>query len=146
MLRHLQNSVATEKNLSQQHIHVTIRNSVTTEEISFTTNVKNHQSMSQHSKECCNKVEEMEEENYVATKDEERRTEDCRDKEIYVSTEFRAAENDKVCCNKVIMSRHKTLISRHKLNYFSKTLPRHKNIMSRQTPRRNSKNHVVIEN
>ena len=73
--------------------------------ISVTTKVdKNHQSMSQHSKECCNKVEELEEENYVTTKDEEERTEDCHDKEIYVATEFRASKNDKLCCNKFFMS------------------------------------------
>ena len=42
--------------------------------------------MSQHSKECCNKVEELEaknfvvtKENYVATKDENEIIEDCRD-------------------------------------------------------------------
>ena len=86
--------------------------------------------MSQHSKECCNKVEEMEEKNYVATKDEEERTEDCHDKEIYVATKFRAAENDKVCCNKICMSRHKTVMSRHKLDNFSKTFSQHKNILS----------------
>ena len=51
--------------------------------------------MSQYSKECCNKVEELEKEtsvatkeNYVLTKDEEERTEDCRDKEIYVVTDW----------------------------------------------------------
>ena len=87
--------------------------------------------MSQHSKECCNKVEELEEEtfvaikeNYVATKDEENRIEDWCDKEIYVVTEFRAVENDK-CCNKVFMSQQKTLVSRHKLDNFSRTMPRH---------------------
>ena len=60
--------------------------------------------MSQHSKECCNKVEELEEGNYVTTKDEEERTEDFCDKEIYVTTEFRGAKNEKVCCNKVSVS------------------------------------------
>ena len=64
-----------------------------TEEISVATKVeKNHKSMSQHSKEWYNKVEELEEEtsvatkeNYVVTKDENERPEDCRDKEIYVA-------------------------------------------------------------
>ena len=79
--------------------------------------------MSQHIKECCNKVEDMEEKNYVATKDEEERTEDCHDKEIYVATKFRGAENDKVCCNKICMSRHK-------LDNFSKTFSQHNNILS----------------
>ena len=101
--------------------------------------------MSQHSKECCNKVEELEEENYVATKEnyvaakeKDERIEDCHDKEIYVATEFKVAENDKVCCYKVFMLRHK-------LDNFSKTLSRHKNIMSRKTPRRNYKNHIAKE-
>ena len=65
-----------------------MRNSVTIEEISVATKVeKNHHILSQHRKECCNKVEELEEEtfvttkeNYVVTKDEEERTKDCRDK------------------------------------------------------------------
>ena len=35
--------------------------------------------MSQHSKECCNKVEELEAENSVATKDGKEIMEDCRD-------------------------------------------------------------------
>ena len=49
--------------------------------------------MSQHSKECCNKVEELEtkssvttKENYVAIEDEEERTEDFRDNIFYVAT------------------------------------------------------------
>ena len=68
-----------------------MRNSIAIEEISVATKVeKNHQSMSQHSKEGCNKVEELEKETYVMTKDEEERTEDCHDKEIYVAIEFRA--------------------------------------------------------
>ena len=53
----------------------------------------NHKSMSQHRKECCNKVEEMEaeisivtKENYVATEDEENITEDCQDSLFYVAT------------------------------------------------------------
>ena len=48
--------------------------------------------MSQHSKECCNKVEELEANNFVATKenyvmieDEEERTKDCRDSVFYVA-------------------------------------------------------------
>ena len=53
------------------------------------------------------------------------------DKEKYVATEFREEENDKFCCNKVIMLRHKTLMSRHKLDNFSKILSQQKNIMSR---------------
>ena len=65
-----------------------MRNSVATKEISVVTEVeKNHKRMLHHSKECCNKVEELEEEtyvttkeNYVATKDEEERTKDCRDR------------------------------------------------------------------
>ena len=72
---------------------------------------KNHKRMSQHSKGCCNKVEELEEEtffmkkeNYVTTKEEEERTKDCSDKKIYVMTEFRTVENDKSCCNQVFMS------------------------------------------
>ena len=64
-----------------------MRNSVAIEEISVMTKVeKNHQSMLQHIKECCNKVEELEEETSIAAKDEEERTEDCHDKEIYVMT------------------------------------------------------------
>ena len=54
---------------------------------------KNQKSMSQHRKECCNKVEEMEaessvvtKENYVTTKDEDERTEDCHDNIFYVAT------------------------------------------------------------
>ena len=54
---------------------------------------KNHKSLSQHNKECCNKVEELEaensvttKENYAATKDEEERTEDYRDSVFYVVT------------------------------------------------------------
>ena len=65
---------------------------------------KNHKRMSQHSKECCNKVEDLEEETSVATKDEKERTKNCHDKEIYVATEFRTIENDKLCCNKDFMS------------------------------------------
>ena len=49
--------------------------------------------MSQHSKECCNKVEELEaessvakKENYVVIEDEEERTDDCRDNIFYVAT------------------------------------------------------------
>ena len=49
--------------------------------------------MSQHSKECCNKVEELKaekfvtiKENSITTKDEEERTEDCRDNVFYVTT------------------------------------------------------------
>ena len=49
--------------------------------------------MSQHRKECCNKVEEMKvesfiatKENYVATEDLEERTEDCHDSIFYVAT------------------------------------------------------------
>ena len=86
------------------------QDSVATKEISVMTKVeKNHQSMSQHIKECYNKVEELEEEtsvatkeNYVTTKYEDERIEDCLDKEIYVATEFKAAKNDKLCCNKVL--------------------------------------------
>ena len=89
-----------------------MRNSVSTKEIRFATKVeKNHKRMSQYNKECCNKVEELEEEtsvtkkeNYVQTKDEEDKTKDCRNKEIYVATEFRTVKNDKLCCNKVFMS------------------------------------------
>ena len=51
-----------------------MRNSITTKEISVMTKVeKNHKRKLQQSKECCNKVEELEEETYVATKDEEER-------------------------------------------------------------------------
>ena len=49
--------------------------------------------MSQHSKECCNKVEETEaessvvtKENYVVIEDEEERIEDYRDSVFYVAT------------------------------------------------------------
>ena len=72
---------------------------------------KNHKIMLQHRKECCNKVEELEEEtsivtkeNQVTTKDEEDRIEDYHDKEIYLSIEFKTVEDDKLCCNKVFMS------------------------------------------
>ena len=59
-----------------------------TKEIRVVTKVdKNHKRMSQQNKECCNKVEELEEEtsvtteeNYVATKDEEERIEECYDR------------------------------------------------------------------
>ena len=34
----------------------------------------------------------------------EERIEDCRNKEIYVTIEFRTIENDKLFCNKVFMS------------------------------------------
>ena len=53
----------------------------------------------------------MTKENYVATKDEDERTEDCRDKEIYVATEFRAAENDKLCCDKVYVATQDTHVA-----------------------------------
>ena len=72
MLRHLQKTIVTQssvssmqgnktlsrqrKSLSRQHIHAIVRNSVVTKV------EKNHQSLSQHRKECCNKVEELEEE------------------------------------------------------------------------------------
>ena len=73
--------------MSQQQTHAVVRNSVVTKAIIVTTEIeKNHKSMSQHSKECCNKVEELEAENYVATKenyvateDEKEITEDCCD-------------------------------------------------------------------
>ena len=118
-----------------------------TKVIIVTTRVENNnKTMSQHSKECCNKVEELVEEtsiatkeNYVVTKDEEERTEDCRDKEIYVAIEFRLIENDKLCCKKVFLSRHKILISRHKLDNFSRTMSRHYQSLSRPNSRRNPK-------
>ena len=94
-----------KKSLLQQQIHAIVRNSVAKKV------EKNHNIMSQHSKECCNKVEKLEEETSIATRDEEEGTKDCIDKEIYVVTEFRAEENDKLCCRKVFMSRHKTLLS-----------------------------------
>ena len=69
-----------------------MKNSVATKEISVATKVeKNHKRMSQHSKDRCNKVEDLEEETFVAIKDEEKRLEDCRDKEIYVAIEFRCS-------------------------------------------------------
>ena len=93
------------KSLSRQWIYATVRNSVATKEFSVATKVeKNHKRISQHSKECCNKVEELKEETSVATKDEEERIEDCCNKETYVATVFKTAENDKLCCNKVFMS------------------------------------------
>ena len=56
------------KSLSRQQTHAVVRNFVATKEIIIATEIeKNHKSMSQHSKECCNKVEELEAENYVAT-------------------------------------------------------------------------------
>ena len=89
-----------------------MRNFVATKEIIVVTKVeKNHKIMLQHSKECCNKVEELEEEtsvvtkgNYVATKDEEERIKDCRNKENYVVTEFRTTETYKLCRKKFFMS------------------------------------------
>ena len=49
--------------------------------------------MSQHSKKCCKKVEELGAENsittkekYVATKNEDKRIEDCHDSVFYVAT------------------------------------------------------------
>ena len=63
--------VKANKTLLRQQIIATVRNSVVTKV------ENNHKIMSQHSKECCNKVEELEEEtsvvtkeNYVVTKDE----------------------------------------------------------------------------
>ena len=101
--------------MSRQQIHATMRNSVAIEEISVATKVeKNHQSMSQHSKEGCNKVEELEKKTYVVIKDEEETTEDCHDKEIYVATKFRAVENDKLYCNKALS--HNTTHSCHDIN------------------------------
>ena len=58
-----------------------------TKEIIIVTNIeKNHKRMTQHSKECCNKVEELEvkssvliKENYITTKDEDERIKDYRD-------------------------------------------------------------------
>ena len=79
-------------NASQQDFVVTKKTFVTTTdpfycENSVTTKVeKKHKRMSQHSIEYCNKVEELEEETSVTTKDKEERTEDCREKEIYVAT------------------------------------------------------------
>ena len=74
------------KTLSRQQTHASVRNSVTTKEIIIATeNEKNHRSMSQHSKECCNKVEELEAENFVATEDQEEIIEDCHDSVSYVA-------------------------------------------------------------
>ena len=143
-----------------------------TKEIIIATAIeKNHKSMSQHRKECCNKVEELEaensvaiKENYVAIEDEEERTEDCRDSIFYVATfqtyvatwskderqvvtnkfmlrqNSEAVENDKLCCNKVFMSRHKTLMLRQKLDNLSKTMSRHCQIMLRQNSKRKHEN------
>ena len=82
------------KSLSRQQTHAAVRNSVVTKEIIVATEIeKNHKHMSQHSKECCNKVEELKaessiaaKENYVATEDEENITEDCRGNIFYVAT------------------------------------------------------------
>ena len=65
--------------------------------------------------------------------------EDYRDKEMYVVIEFRIGENDKLCCNKVFMWLHKTLMSRHKLDNFRRTMSRHYQILSRPNLRRNPK-------
>ena len=47
----------------------------------------------------------------------------CRDKEIYVSTKFRSTRNEKLCCNKIFcMLRHKTLMSRKRLDNFIRTM------------------------
>ena len=81
------------KSLSRQQTHATVRNSVATKEIIIATEIeKNHKSMSQHNKECCNKVEEFEvensvatKENYVLTEDEKERIEDCRHSLFYVA-------------------------------------------------------------
>ena len=56
----------------------------------------------------------MKEETSVAIKDEEERMEDYCDKEMYVATEFRIRENDKLCCNKVFMWR-----TRHSCHYIN---------------------------
>ena len=82
------------KSLSQQQTHAVVRNYVITKEIIVAIEIeKNHKSMSQNRKECCNKVEELEaknsvttKENYVATEDEEKRTKDCRNSVFYVVT------------------------------------------------------------
>ena len=116
-----------------------MRNSIAKKEISVSIKVeKSHKRMLQHSKEFCNKVEELEKETSISTKDEEKITEDYRGKKIYVVIEFRAAKNDK-CCNKIFMSRHKTLMSRHKLDNFSRTMSGHYQSLSRHNPRRNPK-------
>ena len=66
-------------------------------------------------------------------------------KEKYVAKEFRAAENDKFCCNKVFMSRHKTPMSRHKLDNFSKTWSRQKNNVTTEAKKKTRK-YTAIEN
>ena len=72
--------------------------------------------MSQHSKECCNKVEELEveisvttKENYITTKDERERIEDCHDIVYF-------------------MSRHIQLMSQHKARLQDKKLCRNREI------------------
>ena len=88
-----------------------------TKEITIATEVeKNHKSMSQHSKGCCNKVEELEaknsimtKENYVTTEDEKERTEDCRNIVYF-------------------MSRHCKLMSQHKARLKDKKFCRDKEI------------------
>ena len=94
-----------------------MRNSVTTKEIVVMIVVeKNHKSMSQHSKECCNKVEQLEvdnffatKENYVTTKDEKMRTKDCRNTVYF-------------------MLRHCKLMSQHKARLKDKKFCRDKEI------------------
>ena len=66
--------------MSRKHTQATVRNSIAIEEKIIATKVeKNHKKMSQHSKECCNKVENLEtkifvvaKEHYVSTKDEKK--------------------------------------------------------------------------
>ena len=77
-----------------QQTHAVVRNFVATKEIIVAIEIeKNHKSMSQHSKECCNKVEELEvqnsvatKENSVATEDEDEIIEECRESVFYVAT------------------------------------------------------------
>ena len=67
-----------------------MRNSIATKEIHVVTKVdKNHKRMSQYSKECCNKVEELEEEtsviteeNYVVTKMKKREPKSVKTKKF----------------------------------------------------------------
>ena len=66
--------------------------------------------MLQHSKECCNKVEELDveisvvtKENHVSTKDEKERTEFCRDTVYFMSQHKARLKDKKFCCDKEIL-------------------------------------------
>ena len=100
--------------------------------------------MLQHSKECCNKVEELEveisivtKENYVARKDEDERIEDCRDTVYIMLQHFKPMsqhkarlKDKKFCCDKEILCReifqeHQRTTSRLQQSFYVVTQDTH---------------------